>query len=134
MNMPRLPGRYSTRGRRPACLLSGGETTVTVRGSGLGGRNQEFVLAAILALNVERSDHHPQCRNRRHRRAHRAAGAIAVSGAGSSTLSRAAGLGMDAGQYLDNNDSYHFFEPLDALLKTGPTGTNVADVRILLIP
>ena len=41
---------------------------------------------------------------------------------------------MDARRYLDNNDSYHFFEPLDALIKTGPTGTNVADVRILLIP
>ncbi len=59
-----------------------------------------------------------------------AAGAIADS----STLDRAAALGLDPRKFLADNDSYHFFEPLDALLKTGPTGTNVADVRVLLIP
>jgi glycerate 2-kinase len=116
--------------RRPACLLSGGETTVTVRGRGLGGRNQEFVLAAVLALD--------------------GAGPVTVLSAGtdgidgptdaagaiadSETLARAAGMGLDARRLLDNNDSYHFFEPLQALLKTGPTGTNVMDVRVLLIP
>ncbi len=116
--------------RRPACLLSGGETTVTVRGRGLGGRNQEFVLAAILALGgvgpvtilsagTDGIDGPTD-----------AAGAIADS----STLARASALGLDAGGSLDDNDAYRFFEPLDALLKTGPTGTNVADVRILLIP
>jgi glycerate 2-kinase len=121
--------------RLPACLLSGGETTVTVRGNGMGGRNQEFVLAAILALYQAGSG---------------AAGPVTVLSAGtdgidgptdaagaiadSSTLARAAALGLDARGLLDNNDSYHFFEPLNALLKTGPTGTNVADVRILLIP
>jgi glycerate 2-kinase len=120
--------------RRPACLLSGGETTVTVRGRGLGGRNQEFVLAALLALD----------------RAGVAAGPVTILSAGtdgidgptdaagaiadSSTFARAAALGLDARRLLDDNDSYHFFEPLDALLKTGPTGTNVADVRVLLIP
>lgn len=121
--------------RRPACLLSGGETTVTVHGKGLGGRNQEFVLAAALALEpaagpvtilsagTDGIDGPTE-----------AAGAIAICGADSSTLARAAALGMDPRRFLDNNDSYHFFEPLDALLKTGPTGTNVADVRILLIP
>jgi glycerate 2-kinase len=116
--------------RRPACLLSGGETTVTVRGRGLGGRNQEFVLAAILALDglgpvtilsagTDGIDGPTD-----------AAGAIADS----STLARAASLGLDARRFLDDNDSYRFFEPLDALLKTGPTGTNVADIRALLIP
>jgi len=120
--------------RRPACLLSGGETTVTVRGRGVGGRNQEFVLAAILALDgmgpvtilsagTDGIDGPTD-----------AAGAIAVSGADSSTLARAASLGLDAQRFLDDNDSYRFFEPLEALLKTGPTGTNVADVRVLLIP
>ena len=119
-------------GRRPACLLSGGETTVTLRGRGLGGRNQEFVLAGILALGQA------------------GAGPVTILSAGtdgidgptdaagaiadSTTLARAASLGLDALRFLDNNDSYHFFEPLDALLKTGPTGTNVADIRILLIP
>ncbi len=119
--------------RRPACLLSGGETTVTVRGRGLGGRNQEFVLAAILALDqvgpvtilsagTDGIDGPTD-----------AAGAIAVSGTDSSTLARAASLGLDARRFLDDNDSYRFFEPLDALLKTGPTGTNVADMRVILI-
>jgi len=116
--------------RRPACLLSGGETTVTLRGKGLGGRNQEFVLAAILALEgtgpvtilsagTDGIDGPTD-----------AAGAIADS----ETLRRAAALNLDARRSLDNNDSFHFFEPLDALLKTGPTGTNVMDIRILLIP
>lgn len=116
--------------RRPACLLSGGETTVTVRGKGLGGRNQEFVLAAILALEgtgpvtvlsagTDGIDGPTD-----------AAGAIADSG----TLARASGLGLDARRYLESNDSYRFFEPLKALLKTGPTGTNVMDVRVLLVP
>ena len=116
--------------RRPVCLLSGGETTVTVRGRGLGGRNQEFVLAAILALDgagpvtilsagTDGIDGPTD-----------AAGAIADS----STLARAAALGLDARRFLDDNDSYRFFDPLGSLLKTGPTGTNVADVRVLLIP
>jgi glycerate 2-kinase len=116
--------------RRPACLLSGGETTVTVRGKGLGGRNQEFVLAAILALEgtgpvtvlsagTDGVDGPTD-----------AAGAIADS----ATLARAASLGLDARQFLDANDSYRFFDPVKALLRTGPTGTNVMDVRVLLIP
>lgn len=116
--------------RRPACLLSGGETTVTVRGRGLGGRNQEFVLAALLALDragpvtilsagTDGIDGPTD-----------AAGAIADS----STLARAASLGLDARRFLEDNDSYRFFQPLDALLRTGPTGTNVADIRVLLLP
>jgi hydroxypyruvate reductase len=112
--------------RKPACILSGGETTVTVRGSGKGGRNQEFVLAAAIALEgfgpvtvfsagTDGSDGPTD-----------AAGAIADE----KTLHR----GMDARAFLQNNDSYHFFEKLQALIKTGPTGTNVMDVRILLVP
>lgn len=108
--------------RRPACLLSGGETTVTVRGKGLGGRNQEFVLAAAIALTGY--------------------GPVTIFSAGTDGLdgpTDAAGAIADektsmvgAREFLDNNDSYHFFEKLDALIKTGPTGTNVMDVRILL--
>jgi hydroxypyruvate reductase len=116
--------------RRPACVLSGGETTVTVRGKGLGGRNQEFVLAAAIALDghgpvtifsagTDGLDGPTD-----------AAGAIADE----KTLARAKVMNLDAREFLRNNDSYHFFEPLDALVKTGPTGTNVMDVRILLIP
>lgn len=115
--------------RRPACILSGGETTVTVRGNGLGGRNQEFVLAGVLALarasgvtlfsaGTDGIDGPTD-----------AAGAIADD----STLDRAAKAGLGVCASLNNNDSYRFFEALGDLVKTGPTGTNVADVRIVLI-
>jgi hydroxypyruvate reductase len=110
--------------RRPACVLSGGETTVTVRGKGLGGRNQEFVLAAAIALEGY--------------------GPATIFSAGSDGLdgpTDAAGAIADertpmsgAHGFLDNNDSYRFFEKSDGLIKTGPTGTNVMDVRILLVP
>jgi glycerate 2-kinase len=110
----------------PACVISGGETTVTIRGTGLGGRNQEFALAAaldiaglkdvvILSAGTDGTDGPTD-----------AAGAIADG----STIARAR---LDAAAYLANNDSYHFFENLGDLIKTGPTGTNVADVRILLL-
>ncbi|HVN63052.1 MAG TPA: MOFRL family protein, partial [Candidatus Binataceae bacterium] len=58
-----------------------------------------------------------------------AAGAIADG----TTIARAEGLGLDASQFLANNDSYHFFEPLSGLIKTGATGTNVADIQIILV-
>jgi glycerate 2-kinase len=115
--------------RAPACVLSGGETTVTIRGSGMGGRNQEFVLAAAIALDesgpvtvlsagTDGTDGPTD-----------AAGAIADS----TTMSRARGLGLDAGAFLVENDSYHFFEKVEGLIKTGPTGTNVMDVRVVLV-
>jgi glycerate 2-kinase len=115
--------------RAPACVLSGGETTVTIRGSGLGGRNQEFVLAAAIALE--------------------GAGPVIVLSAGTdgtdgptdaagaigdaSTVEKARGQGLEAGRYLKENDSYHFFERIVGLVKTGPTGTNVMDVRVVLV-
>lgn len=115
--------------RTPACVLSGGETTVTIRGSGLGGRNQEFVLAAAIALDgagpvtvmsagTDGTDGPTD-----------AAGAIADS----STVEKARAIGMDAASFLANNDSYHFFEKIEGLVKTGPTGTNVMDVRVFLV-
>ena len=114
---------------RPACVLSGGETTVTIRGKGLGGRNQEFCLAAaldiedlddvvLLSAGTDGTDGPTD-----------AAGAIADG----TTVSRARKQGMDPGQYLRNNDSYHFFESLDDLIITGPTFTNVMDLRIVLV-
>jgi hydroxypyruvate reductase len=113
----------------PACLISGGETTVTLKGHGLGGRNQEFVLAAaidlagtdrvvVLSGGTDGTDGPTD-----------AAGAIADG----LTLARAERLGLDAKRFLTGNDSYHFFQPLGDLLKTGPTGTNVMDVRLLLV-
>jgi hydroxypyruvate reductase len=114
--------------RRPACILSGGETTVTVRGEGKGGRNQEFALAAALALEgadnilllsagTDGTDGPTD-----------AAGALADG----DTVARAAQKGLDAAAYLARNDSYAFFDALHDLVKTGPTGTNVMDVNIML--
>jgi len=114
--------------RRPACVISGGETTVTVCGGGLGGRNQEFVLAAaidiagldgvtVFSVGTDGTDGPTD-----------AAGAIADG----KTVARARKLGLNPVEYLANNDSYHFFEALGDLVKTGPTGTNVADVRLVL--
>ncbi|MGD0014085.1 MAG: glycerate kinase [Bryobacteraceae bacterium] len=115
--------------RPPVAIISGGETTVTLRGKGLGGRNQEFVLAAaielagtgdvvVLSAGTDGIDGPTD-----------AAGAIADA----RTIARAAELGMEAAAYLANNDSYRFFEPLGDLLKTGPTGTNVMDLRLILV-
>jgi hydroxypyruvate reductase len=113
----------------PAVILSGGETTVTVRGQGRGGRNAEFLLALAVAL-----DGHP--------------GIAAVAGdtdgidgtednAGAilspDSLSRAAALGVNAKAMLANNDGYGFFSRLGDLIVTGPTRTNVNDFRAILV-
>jgi glycerate 2-kinase len=116
--------------RPPVCLLSGGETTVTVRGRGLGGRNQEFVLAAAIALEGFGSVTIFSAGTDGIDGPTDAAGAIADA----STIPRARKLRMDTRTFLDDNDSYRFFDRLGALVKTGPTGTNVMDVRILLVP
>ncbi|MFO7930580.1 MAG: glycerate kinase [Desulfosalsimonas sp.] len=113
----------------PACIVSGGETTVRIRGNGLGGRSQEFCLAAafrikglknivILCAGTDGTDGPTD-----------AAGAVVDQ----DTFSRAAELGLDVRSCLRENDSYHFFEKTGELLFTGPTGTNVMDVRIMLI-
>lgn len=116
--------------RPPACVLSGGETTVTVRGNGLGGRNQEFVLAAAIALQGQVRATIFSAGTDGLDGPTDAAGAIADE----RTLADAQRLHLDPREFLDNNDSYRFFEQLGALVKTGPTGTNVMDVRMLLVP
>ena len=115
--------------RGKTCLLAGGETTVTVRGSGMGGRNQEFALAAAIALQGTRGITVLSAGTDGADGPTPAAGAIADG----TTVARAAALGVDARQYLANNDSYHFFEPLGDLIETGPTGTNVMDVSMFLV-
>jgi hydroxypyruvate reductase len=115
--------------RVPACILSGGETTVTIRGAGKGGRNQEFTLAAAMALEDLPSVLAFSAGTDGIDGPTDAAGAIADA----ATISRARSLGLDPQRYLDNNDSYSFFEKLEALIKTGPTGTNVMDIRMLLV-
>lgn len=114
---------------RPACVISGGETTVTLRGSGLGGRNQEFAAAAALYLDgvdgvvvlsggTDGTDGPTD-----------AAGAIADG----RTVARLRAKSLSAAAMLADNDSYHLFEALGDLIKTGPTGTNVMDVRLVLV-
>jgi len=114
---------------KPACILSGGETTVTLRGDGRGGRCQEFALAAAIALagtpgvvvlagGTDGSDGPTD-----------AAGAVADG----ETIIRSSAMGVDARDHLRRNDAYRFFEKLDGLLVTGPTRTNVMDVYMLLV-
>ena len=114
---------------RPACILSGGETTVTVRGDGLGGRNQEFALAAaiegdgldgvvVLSGGTDGTDGPTE-----------AAGGI-IDG---STVTRGRAKNLDPQTFLARNDSYHFLLATDDLLITGPTFTNVMDLQIALV-
>lgn len=118
---------------KPICFLSGGELTVTVKGRGKGGRNQEFVLAfineakkrgikldswIIISLGTDGID-----------------GPTDAAGAWGSmeTINRMKELSIDTENFLANNDSYHFFKQTGGLIKTGPTETNVMDVRILIV-
>jgi glycerate 2-kinase len=113
---------------RPGCLVLGGETTVTLRGSGRGGRNQEMALAAALALagwsnllitclGTDGSDGPTD-----------AAGAFADG----QTVGRAQAIGLAPIEYLQRNDTYNFFAALDDLILTGPTNTNVNDLTFIL--
>lgn len=115
--------------RRPACVISGGEATVTLRGDGLGGRNQEFALATALEIDgldgvvaliggTDGSDGPTE-----------AAGGIVDGG----TVRRGETKGLDARDYLSRNDSYHYLKATDDLLVTGPTFTNVMDLRLFII-
>lgn len=114
----------------PVALISGGETSVTLRGHGRGGRNTEFLLALALALDgldgvyalaadtdgIDGSEDN--------------AGALLTP----DTLARAAKAGLNGAAMLDNNDAYGFFAALGDLVLTGPTRTNVNDFRVVLIP
>ena len=113
----------------PVCLFFGGETTVTLRGHGNGGRNQEMCLSALrdirdrngivfLSAGTDGIDGNSN-----------AAGAVADH----ATYDKAVRLNLSIDNYLSNNDSYHFFEKTGDLIITGPTGTNVMDIVILFI-
>jgi glycerate-2-kinase len=114
----------------PACLLSGGETTVTLCANhGKGGRNQEFVLAELLKLGMTPNLAILSGGTDGEDGPTDAAGAIADSG----TLERACQLGLDGWDFLQRNDAYHFFQKTGDLCITGLTQTNVMDVRVFLI-
>ncbi len=115
--------------KRKACIIAGGETTVTVKGKGKGGRAQEFALSAsmminglkdvaIVAVGTDGTDGPTD-----------AAGAISDG----TTISRALEMGIDAREYLENSDSYHFFKKLGDLIITGPTNTNVNDLYMAFV-
>ncbi len=115
--------------RPPAMILCGGETTVTVRGGGTGGRNQELVLASaiemagtddmvIASVGTDGTDGPTD-----------AAGAFADG----TTLQRGEAKALEARVVLDDNDSYTYFDRLDDPVRTGPTGTNVMDIEIVAI-
>jgi glycerate 2-kinase len=115
--------------RRPTCVISGGEATVTVRGNGLGGRNQEFAVATALEIDgldrvvaliggTDGTDG-PTA----------AAGGIVDGG----TVQRGKTKGLDTRDHLSRNDSYHYLQATDDLLVTGPTFTNVMDLRVFMI-
>ncbi|GBE04256.1 putative hydroxypyruvate reductase [bacterium BMS3Abin09] len=114
---------------KPRCLICGGETTVTVKGKGKGGRNTEFALVfamevegiesiTMLSAGTDGTDGPTD-----------AAGAM-VNG---ETIESARGLGLDPEKYLEENDSYNFFNKMGSLIITGPTGTNVMDIQIVII-
>ena len=113
----------------PACVLSGGETTVTITGQGLGGRNQEFVLAAAMGLDSREGIVVLSAGTDGTDGPTDAAGAVADG----RTIQRAEALELKPSDFLFNNDSYRFFEKLGDLVKTGPTNTNVMDLRIMLV-
>lgn len=113
----------------PACILAGGETTVTIEGDGRGGRNQEMALSAALELEGLKDVLFLSAGTDGTDGPTDAAGAFAHGG----TLDRAKELGLDPREFLARNDSYWFFEGLGDLLITGPTKTNVMDLQVMLI-
>jgi len=116
----------------PACLIAGGETTVTVRGAGRGGRNQELALAFQAALGRSRTEREIlllAASTDGNDGPTDAAGAFASRELGD----RARAHSLDPAAYLATNDSYNFHDHLGSLLRTGPTNTNVSDVAILLV-
>ena len=113
----------------PCVLLSGGETTVTVRGNGRGGRNAEFLLALAVALDGHPRIHAIACDTDGVDGTEDNAGALLAP----DTLARATSQGLKAKEFLANTDGYSFFAKIDDLLVTGPTLTNVNDFRAILI-
>lgn len=114
----------------PACLLIGGETTVTIKGNGKGGRNQELVLSALCEMKNEKFEF--------------LIASVGTDGTDGPTdaagafvnqtiISRSVELSINPNSFLENNNSYNFFNKIDGLIKTGPSGTNVMDIIVILV-
>jgi len=126
---------------RPLCLLAGGELTVAVRGRGKGGRNSEFALAFLLEMMKMPPVKSAGIAGRKPSWLVVSLGTDGLDGptdaagawASDAVAGRAMRLGLDPRAYLDRNDAYSFFKKTDSLILTGPTGTNVMDLRIFLV-
>lgn len=114
---------------KPLALISGGETTVTVKGNGRGGRNCEFLLSLVIDLAGAKNIHALACDTDGIDGSEDNAGAMAEP----DSLKRASKLGVSATKLLENNDGYSFFEKLGDLIVTKPTRTNVNDYRVILL-
>jgi glycerate-2-kinase len=133
----------SRRHQRPASLISGGEFACPVGGTGIGGRNLETVLRCAIALDQRRNslvrdsssvDDSPHI-------VFLSAGTDGIDGnsevagaiADQTTVARGRAMGLDARQFLENSDAFNYFKALKDTVFTSPTGTNVRDLRILLV-
>lgn len=120
-------------GDKPLCIIAGGETTVTLKGNGKGGRNQEIALSFLSEIEKEpdafEDIYFLSASTDGNDGPTDAAGAYADL----DLLHNSKNKKLDITEYLKNNDSYNFFDSIDGLLKTGPTNTNVCDIHIILI-
>ena len=122
-------GQHGFPAKKPCVLLSGGETTVTMKGAGRGGRNTEFLLGLALALDGAPAIHALAADTDGVDGSEDNAGAFV----GPDTLLRARQLGLDIRQAMAGNDAWGYFSALGDLLVTGPTRTNVNDFRAILV-
>jgi len=125
----RLAIDMANSGKTKVAIISGGETTVTVKGNGRGGRNAEYLLGLVLGLAGHPDIHAIACDTDGIDGTEKNAGAIC----GPDTISRGNAAGLDGAGMLANNDAYSFFEALGDLVITGPTLTNVNDFRCILV-
>ena len=122
--------KFGQPAKAPLCILSGGETTVTIKNNnGKGGRNTQFLLSLAIALASMKNVYAIACDTDGIDGSENNAGAILYP----DTLERAYKKGLNPKDYLERNDSYSFFYELGDILETGPTHTNVNDFRAILI-
>ncbi|HET54424.1 MAG TPA: glycerate dehydrogenase, partial [Ignavibacteria bacterium] len=115
---------------KPTCFLFGGETTVTVKGNGLGGRNQELVLSALIEMkDIDRKFLLSSVGTDGRDGPTDAAGAFINE----QSWKKAIELNLKPEKFLEENNSYNFFDSIGTLIKTGSTGTNVMDIQIALL-
>lgn len=121
--------RFGQPAKPPCAIISGGETTVTLKGKGVGGRNVEFLLSLAVKLHGAEGIHALAADSDGVDGAAEVAGAVIAP----DTLARAREMGIDARAMLENNDAHAFFAKLGGQLVTGPTLTNVNDIRVILV-